>query len=540
SISGDAERANEVENLQDELVKYTNRYKLLEKALEGKVRELKTMSNRAKLLEDAVARVQNKVKKEHDDGNDQFGIFKQQSEQKIANLTHVIQSLVDEKGILESETKALVTQQIRLEREYNTTIGGLRNRVNSLETAIEDLLRGQDERDLRYAEIKNSKAQLEETIQKQNETIGELQDQLATLLDAYSELEQLNNESEELVQNYKLQIKEAQEVYETAMKLEQDTKQQYESRLSESKQRLEKQRDTFREELEASKKEYERLLEQEREKMTGLTLELESLRELQARTIEPSISNTTHVSANGTSTSGQDWSDVELELERAKSEAASYKTKVGDMEAQLQKLREESEAQKKEQHEHLKALQGQLLSFNQTIQKQHYQIEKYQEQVNFLKKEHQESMLIAKSSVDASQKREGELLRNIEELERELSLAQREKNEFTIKLDESKELFQKKIDDEKLDAVKLVQKNTEYELLIAQLNDKIKVLINENDRSSVQDKEEEGRKGVDSLEAISLVSRDEELQSKTGKEPRKRTWRRVLFRPWTLLRRQRE
>jgi len=546
SISGDAvredikqrvheEQATEIEKLREELVKYTNRYKLLEKALEAKVRELKTVSNRAKLLEDAVARVQNKVKKQKDDSLDQFRLFKQESERKILNLTNVVNMLMDEKVDLESEAKALVTQQIQLEREYNTTIGGLRNRVNSLETAIEDLLRGQDERDFRYTEIKDSKAKMEETVDKQKESIEELQDQLATLLDAYSELEQVNNESEELIKKYEIQVKEAKKDYETALKSEQDTKQQYELQLSESKQRLEKESETFREVLEASKQEFERSLEEEKEKVPELKMEIASLKKLQAST---SLLPSPSVSANETSWSVEDWNNLELELEQAKSAAAEYKTKLGDVEAQLRKQQEAAKAQKNEQHENMKILQGQLLSFNQTIQKQHYQIEKYQEQVNFLKKEHEESILIAKSSVEASQQRESQLLSSIEELENELVLVRTEKNESTTEHDESKALLQRKIDQEKLNSEKLTHKNRELELVISQLNDKIKVLTTENEDISVLERRDEGRKMEDSSETISDVSQGKEMQLKTERDPRKRTWRRVLFRPWTLLRKQ--
>lgn len=548
SISGDAVREDieqridkkqetKIAKLQEELVKYTNRYKLLQKALEAKVRELKTMSNRAKLLEDAVARVQNKVKKQQNDSLDQFRLFKQESETKILNLTNVVNMLMDEKVDLESEAKALVTQQIQLEREYNTTIAGLRNRVNCLETAIEDLLRGQDERDLRYTEIKDSKAEMEETIDKQKESIGELQDQLAALLDAYSELEQLNNESEELIKKYEIQVKEAKTDYETALKSEQDTKLQYELQLSESKQHLEKVSETFREVLEASKQEYERLLEEEKAKVTELKMEIESLKKLQEST---SLLPSPSVSANETSRSVEDWNNLELELERAKSAAAEYKTKLGDVEAQLRKQQEVAKAQKNEQHENMKSLQGQLLSFNQTIQKQHYQIEKYQEQVNSLKKEHEESILIAKSSVEASQKRESQLLSSIEELESELVLVRTEENESNAKNDESKALLQRKIAQEKLNSEKLTHKNRELELVISQLNDKIKALKTENEDISVPERRDDGRKMEHSSDTISDVSKGKEMHLKTEKEPRKRTWRRVLFRPWTLLRKQRE
>ena len=173
----------------NELQKYANRAALLENVLQVNTKQLKTMTNRAMLMETALKQLQIKWKKEMKESREmkekQEKIFVEQ----VANLTALIDAIILEKDTM---MQSLEYQRFEMEREYNATIGNLEAKV--------ELMRIVDENkraELRTEEQKSHLTEeLDEKCRQQQEQIQELQIQLADLLDAFAQLEQLQNDTE--------------------------------------------------------------------------------------------------------------------------------------------------------------------------------------------------------------------------------------------------------------------------------------------------------------------------------------------------------
>ena len=559
---------NNVIAIEEELRKYTNRYKLLESMLQTKVQQLKKMTNRAKLLEDALTKVQTKSKKDLETNGKQLRDDNNDKTDQIANLTSFVESLVAEKEDLESQTEALVVQQVKIEREYNATITEFRDKINHLEASLAEQFLEKEQRQ-QNDEDNSNKANIvrEEEIKQLKEKIEDLQIQLSTLLDAYNELEQLHNETESTVLQYKHKLKESQEEYQTFIKNEKEKKQKYKLQWSESQQLLEEKSAQSQELLDSSKNQYERSLEEERERTNEWKQKWEILMESQKKAETLGANTTSSIATNTTGRSDEEWIELENELEEATSAMTNATAKAQALELQLHQMQDQEQSKNAQQLENLLNQQAELESFNQTIHSQQIEISKYQEQLQCLEERQQESILIATSSVEASQRRETDLLTNIEELESELEDAVDEKHEMERELADLKDRFvimekETKVREEQrqeslvaaantatsaavADTATLSELNKQLTMENEQLRYKIEVVTKERERMWVEKntymiaslKRDDGRKENEG--SIPKKSPESDIGKKMEKKPKKRKWRRSLLKPWTLFGKQR-
>merc|ERR1712176_366112 len=168
-----------------------------------------------------------------------------------------------------------------------------------------------------------------------------------------------------------------------------------------------------------------------------------------------------------------------------------------------------------------------MQSYYEIIEKQRNQLSAYKEQIDDTKAKHEESMPIATSSVDASERREKELLTSVEELESELGAAKREKDDRSHLMAELQEQLNT-MGEVSCRAETLEKQNQDLSDMVTSLQQRVQELAQEKDRILLEKTKAE----------IELKEMKIDHECNTTKAKKLRLTR-FLVRPWLLLRRQR-
>jgi len=565
---------DKIHETEKELHKYTNRATLLENMLQTKAKQTKTMANRVALMEDATTRLKDKSRKEREENSRQREEEERKYAAQVANLTDVIKGIQQEQELLENESKALALQLLNAEREYNATVLDLEAKLASSEHEMQHL---RDEKgQLKRHEDKQASDRedvLQQKIRGQQQQIQELQTQLADLLDAHNELEQLQKETEDTVLKYEGRLKESEEGYESSISVEREEKENYKAKWTEAHRQLEEDGQRAQRMLNKSASEYEVLLAEEKEKTTEWREKWKALNDTQARMGNATLAerNLLDASAIFDAKMEEEFATLQKELEEATAAKANATEKIRELERQLEEQEQQHEETKKseqkkeektrEQSQQLQEyLRAQLATYYETIQNQKDQIGQLECKIKDTNQSHEESMLIAKNSVKAAQRREGDLLTNVEELERELAIIAKEKDERDARLSD----FQAQLDGMVADAAaaatipnleeggpsssnKLAQENKKLTMEVDRLRFKVATVSQEKDHLSSEKKmmeEEISRLFFVPRRLRDMMSSADDnvnvIPNKEGgpKQRRRRRWVRGLLRPWTLLRKR--
>ncbi len=536
--SPDTERTHGNTNVTNEVQKYSNRAALLENVLQLNTKQLKTMTNRAMLMENAMKKVRLKWRTEKEEiceaRDKQENIFVEQ----VANLTATIEA-----SNLEKETmiQTFEIQRINMEREYNTTIGDLEAKVKSMEHELRRIVDGNRRAELLRTEERKSynleeEEELEEKCRQQQLQIQELQTKLADLLDAHNQLEQLHDDTESAMRDQQDKLKELNAKYESNLKAEQEEKEIFRIKWMDAQRQLEQDSARLHRMLNETTSRYEALLEEERGKAHEWKGKWEAMNDEQSRlgNLETSC-NSTVDQPNGSAA-------IEQELKEAATFNADAIDRIQALEEELSQQKEQYESssvRNEEQQQQLqKYLRAQLSTYYETIQSQILQITNYEEQIADMSQRHNESMLIATSSVEASQRREENLLTNIEELENELLIARSEMDSRQNELSDLQTRLHK-MEDLRLQSDNMLEKrNDELTAKIELLERKVIAVTQQKDQalaeniSIVLEKSEMfGKADLDASSSPSLSNNPQHQRFK---------WVRVIFRPLALFRRKRD
>jgi hypothetical protein len=211
-----------------------------------------------------------------------------------------------------------------------------------------------------------------------------------------------------------------------------------------------------------------------------------------------------------------------------------------------------------QQHQLQKYLRAQLAEYYDTIRGQSAHIDDQAERAADAELRHEEAMLIATRSVEASRRREGDLLTNIEELEGELAGARGEVagREGTLIDARSRlaELEGKIRDGYEREGI-LVERNEELTMKVEVLELRVHDAIREAKRISSGEEEKEAgsqvvmEEGGGDMPSSGEVNRRDMRQrdvapshdippvndGDVAPKARRRRWARAILRPWTLL-----
>ncbi len=492
----------------NELQKYSNRAVLLENVLQLNTKQLTTMKNRAMLLENALKRLQIKWKKEEaeslEERENQEKIFAEQA----VNLTATIEAITLEKDTM---FQTFENRRIVVESEYNTTIGNLDVKIIVLE---QELMRLKDESKHANSHTDKRKMYLEELDDKswQQERIHELQIKLAELLDAHNQLEQLQYDTERAMLDANTELKELNVTYESSLRKEQEEKEKLRIKWIDAQRQIEQNGARLYRMLDETTRKYEEMLEEER----GIALEWKN--KWEAVKDEQSSPSNLELPRNSAYDQTTGSTIIEQEISETEKFKADAIDRVQTLEAELKQLKEQyesSSARKEEQQQQLeKYLRAQLSTYYESIQSQSSQITKYEEEIADMGQRHNESILIAASSVEASMRREENLLTNIEELESELLIAKKERD----------------------------SRQDELSALQVRLH-KMEVLQSHSEM--LERRNEELAMKLELLENISIESESSENGGKSNfgtssrhSQHQRFKWVRVVFRPFALFRRK--
>ena len=531
-VNGEKENSKEnTSKRDDEIRKYTNRVTLLERMLQVKVDDLKTMTNRVTVLEDVAQKLQSRLKTEQENMLEKQLMEKEEADVKLANLTNTIDLLKEERDSLTNQIEELSLQQQLVEKCHNATVAKLQETIESSENKIKLQREAADEQDQKRTEM--SKKEMDDMNQKthrQEEKVKQLQKQLTDLLDAYNELEQLQNDTEVVVLDYKDELKRAREMFESELKCENEKKEDYKVKWNELQLQLEEERDRSTKLLDETESKYENLLLAERETSDDWKLKWKKLSE---ELVHNTNDNTT--STNIDEKSDSELAELTAQLEEATAASKNATSNIRDLEAKLQQQEQEHEStmsKREEQQAQLqKYLQAELQRYYKTIQNQTAQIDSYKMEVTNMEATHKESILIATNSVEASQKREMDMLNTIEELEGELSKVTQEK-------EDGKKLLQKL-----QGQLHELEKKAEVEAQAVALQPAPANSDDSNVEDSNESKKEDLSKIVEQLQSqvealASEMRAKENLASQIEvKRSRWKKWRRRIFKPWTMFRR---
>lgn len=535
--SPDTERTHGNTNDTNEVQKYSNRAALLENVLQLNTKQLKTMTNRAMLMENAMEKVQLKWRTEKEDiceaRDKQENIFVEQ----VANLTATIEA-----SNLEKETmiQSFEIQRINMEREYNTTIGDLESKVKSMEQELTRIVDDNRRAELLRTEERKpynlEEEELEEKCRQQQLQIQELQTKLTDLLDAHIQLEQLQDDTESALHDQQDKLRELNVTYESTVEVEQEEKEIFRIKWMDAQRQLELESARLHRMLNETTSQYEALLEEERGKAHEWKGKWEAMNDEQSR-----LGN-----LESSSNSTDDQPNASTAIEQQLKEAATFKADAIDriqaLEEELSQQKEQYESssvRNEEQQQQLqKYLRAQLSTYYETIQSQVLQIRNYEEQISDMSQRHNESMLIATSSVEASQRREENLLTNIEELENELLIARSEMDSRQNELSDLQTRLHK-MEDLRLQSDNMLEKrNDELTAKIELLERKVIAVTQQKDQalaeniSIVLEKSEMfGKADLDASSSPSLSNNPQHQRFK---------WVRVIFRPLALFRRKRD
>jgi len=531
-----------IHKMESQLTKYKNRYILLEDALQSKVKELSIMRNRVTLLEDVLSKLKQSGDDESVGGIEGVGSSTMVSSdddslkdsKEIANLTAVIETVNQEKAQLVSRIESMTLQQTDTEDEYKATVTNLKTQLTSLEQERDELLIDIENRkaEQQNTTTSNSEAK-EDTIQQQQTKITELTSQLTHLLDAHTELEQLQNDTETSLQQIQQQLKVKHTEHEIALTNERQEKETYKKKWQDILGSLEEdgarmlvdQYNILKPQqlLDENEKKYEAMLEKERSSVDEWRQKFETL------------SNETSASSN--SKTEEEWISLQKQLEEVTELNINATAKIQELEIQLKKAQQNytssaQEVEQQQQQQLQEYLQAQLSTYYNTIEEQKNTISQYDEELSDMESSHNESMLIATNSVEASQQREESLLTNIEELECELSIAK----EYTDKRDTEINTLQSRLDemeDERESLIthdrhankELAKHNKELAMKVEKLEYRVEEVSFDRDRLQL----EKRKMQMDSL--IHMKDEDDGVSS----SGRPRRW----YKPWTFLLRRR-
>lgn len=511
----------------NELQRYSNRAALLENVLQMNTKRLKTMTNRASLLENALKQIQITWKKEQEESCEtrekQEKIFAAQ----IANLTSVIKVMTFEKDTI---MRTFEHRRSDMEKEHNATIGNLEAKISLME---QELMRIEDESKHATFDMEERKSYLEEELdeksRQQQDRIQELQIKLADLLDAYAQLEQLQNDTERAMHDTNTQLMELNVAYESSVMKEREEKEKFRIQWMEAQRQLEQDGARLHRLLNETTSKYEALLEEERDKANEWKSKWEAMKD------ENSSSGNLELSRNFTDDLLRSSNATKLELNEASKFNADANDRIQALETELNQQKEQyesSSALKEEQHQQLqKYLRAQLSTYYETIQSQLSQITNFEVEIFDMGLRHNESMLIATSSVEASQRREENLLTNIEELESELIIAKKDRDS---RLDELRDFQARlhKMEDHRSRSEMLERRNDELTMKIELLEQKMIEVTQQKDQSLAENR------GI-------LLERSEEtgkneLDTSLSPQPQRQRfkWIRAIFRPFALFRRK--
>ena len=535
--------SKEVNELKSELQRYTNRATLLEHALKDKVKELKIMTNRATLLEDVLTKLQDTPQDESS------GDSSAKDKEHIKELTADIEVINKEKEQLVSHIESMT-----LEGEYKTTISNLKAKLSSLEGERDKLLidiENANEVQINTASIRET--ELQDEIQQQQTKITALQSQLSDLLDAHNELEQLQNDTETNLQQMQDQIKVKRAEHETALNNEREEKETYMKKWQDILGELEEDGARMLVEqynilkpqqlLEENEQKYEAMLEKERSRVDKWRSKWETLH----NDTTASAGNSTTTTLTDNTKTEEEWASLQKELEEVIEANVTATAKVQELEKQLKEIQQQKEqndtstVHEIEQQQKLQEyLQAQLSTYYETIEQQKNTMSEYDQKLSDLETSHEEAMLIAQNSVEASQQREESLLSNVEELEDLLSTAKEytdskdeEMHKLQARLDKMEDVHERLLMKDSDASDELAKHNRELALQVKQLQYTVEEISLERDHLQLDKRK---------LQMDMMVDMKDEVVSRGGEKvndqrPRRR-WIRAVVRPWTLFRRR--
>jgi chromosome segregation ATPase len=171
-------------------------------------------------------------------------------------------------------------------------------------------------------------------------------------------------------------------------------------------------------------------------------------------------------------------------------------------------------------------------TYYETIQDQSTELTDYKKQIEDMQKKHDDSMLIATNSVEASQRREADLLNNIEELEGELADLQKEKKEKDQEVRTLQGQLNAMTSNSQQVEGDTVKQNKQLAMEINELRLSLDTVTKEKEQIL------DAKLKVERILVDRVLGEDhspDEMIVKT--KPKQSRWRYLLY-PWTLLRRR--
>lgn len=472
--------------------KYANRATLLESVLAIKVQELQVMTNRARLMEDALHRVKDErqfmktmtkattammtttTQKQHhgdDDALDPTAVDSIQ--QSAAKVNRVSTTIFD--VLIDSSTKEELQTMANRVRLMENTLLQMKNSLQEKDDVL------QHERKTNVVTVEA----LQNEIQSHNVTIVKLQSQLVELLDEVDDLEhsrdtEVDNAILSTLTKYKDMIHTMTKEYKVSL-LTNDKKWQHQiknetSYLLSFIQKAQHDKEKYRKQY---KKEYRRCKKEGRKRQEAFQRALLAARivndsrsrlltlmsgsnitvptqEVDSSSVEylPILSTVLATNSNSDNDTSKTSNDDKLfsptienehgiidirsspqreemlltDIEELEHDLFVANDRIHELEMQLRQ-RSNDQSKKSEQLQQLQEyLRAQLATYYDTIQEQSVQIKNHKQQITDMQYQYDEAMLIATRSVDAARRREETLLTNVEELENELNVAMAEWN----------------------------------------------------------------------------------------------------------------
>ena len=495
-----------------ELKRYMNRATLLETMLKTKTRQADTMKNRAALLEDALGKMKDRL----DQVKDQSLIESEEKDVQFARkndeLTDELQAAREAKAALEDQAKVLTKEHDKAKKAVDEVVADLTEKFSSLQREVDQL---QDEKDrLQLSLIEEADQDDERTnteIQTKQDEIDKLQTQLADLLDAYNELEQLQGETEDTASR----LTKLSDDYKSNLDFEREKVRLAEKDMKETKSQLKKETKYLSDMLNESRVEYYSELKAERLRADEWEAKFSALSDEVAE-----LNNTYQNSTGAVTVTSKSLSNDAVELCKLKE--------------QLELERCQHKAELEQQQQLQTYLRAQMKTYYETIKNQTELVDTHGQEIQEINAKHKESMLIATNSVNASRRREEELLTSLEELESALSEVSHEsdsKSQSIAELQSRVDALENAMEEARI--AKIETFKGENEDLQSQVN-----LLQRDLSQITREKEKiwlEKTKVEIDLKEMKLNQTARSIEQKA--DQRKRRWTRYILRPWLLVRR---
>ena len=137
------------------------------------------MTNRVTLMEDALTKVQEKLKKELQSSVEKSDEVDQEFTKTIANLTETIGAIWKEKVELENEVSSMTVEHAELEHEYNATSTNLKENVYTLEGELQQLRSEQEQAQKKSGEHTSAReVELHTRMEQQQQKIQQHQQEM--------------------------------------------------------------------------------------------------------------------------------------------------------------------------------------------------------------------------------------------------------------------------------------------------------------------------------------------------------------------------